>query len=168
MNKWYVVQTKPRDEQRAEVELANQGFTVYLPKIIVEKKKSNKIQKVLEPLFPRYLFVQLDYTHDDSYTIRSTRGVGKGLLLFGETPAVVPDEIIADIRVICQNSTAHPKPLYQQGDTLLVKEGPFKGLIGVLEKINEASTGEARVLVLIELLGKIQRLTFPVNQVTLA
>ncbi|MCC6067926.1 transcription/translation regulatory transformer protein RfaH [Ferrovum sp. PN-J185] len=168
MKKWYVVQAKPRDEERAELELANQGFTIYLPKIVVEKKKSNKIQKVQEPLFPRYLFIQLDYTHDDSYTIRSTRGVGSGLLLFGGTPAIVPDVIIEDIRSMCENSTAYPKPLYQQGDTLLVREGPFKGLIGVLEKINAASTGEARVLVLIELLGKIQRLTFPINQVTLA
>ncbi|MBU6468978.1 MAG: transcription/translation regulatory transformer protein RfaH [Betaproteobacteria bacterium] len=165
MKKWYVVQTKPRHEERAELELTNQGYSVYLPRIVKEKKKNNKIEKVFEPLFPRYLFAYLDYTQDDTYTIRSTRGVGSGLLLFGETPATLPDEIIEDIRRMCDESLLHPAPLYKQGDWLLVKEGPFKGLMGILDKISEAQTGESRVMMLIELLGKVQRLTFPINQV---
>ncbi|KRH79153.1 transcription antitermination protein RfaH [Ferrovum sp. JA12] len=168
MNKWYVVQTKPRLEERAEMELMNQGYSVYLPKIVVEKKKNNTIEKVCEPFFPRYLFIHLNYIHDDTYTIRSTRGVGKGLLLFGEKPATIPDEIINDIRRMTEESAQHPQPLYHQGDVLLIKEGPFKGLVGILDNISEAKTGEARALILVELLGKVQRLTFPIQQIVLA
>lgn len=51
--------SKPRQEERAYENLVRQGYSCFLPKISVETIRSGKIYLKQEPLFPRYVFVQL-------------------------------------------------------------------------------------------------------------
>jgi transcriptional antiterminator RfaH len=57
---WFVLTSKSREEQRAFDNLANQGFEVFLPKVSRIKKRQGIKSVALEPLFPSYLFIQLD------------------------------------------------------------------------------------------------------------
>jgi len=57
---WYVVHTKPRQEARALENLQNQGFNCFLPTMQVQKLRNQKVQTITEPMFSRYLFIQLD------------------------------------------------------------------------------------------------------------
>ena len=59
---WYAVHTKPKQENRALENLQNQGFECFLPLLEVEKIRRGKVQKVVEPMFSRYLFIQLNET----------------------------------------------------------------------------------------------------------
>jgi transcriptional antiterminator RfaH len=56
---WYVLTSKPKEEQRAYKNLISQGYDIFY-----QDSQSNKIkglkQTALQPLFPNYLFVQLD------------------------------------------------------------------------------------------------------------
>ncbi len=61
MQHWYVVHCKPRQEATAEEHLNRQGYGAYLPKVLLRKRKRDKWVKVVEPLFPRYLFSQVDH-----------------------------------------------------------------------------------------------------------
>jgi len=54
---WYLVMSKPREEDRAYENLVYQQYNCYLPKVKIEKIKQAKKIQLLEPLFPRYLFV---------------------------------------------------------------------------------------------------------------
>ena len=67
MHHWYVIQTKPRQESVAIENLERQGYAAYCPKMAQAKRRRQRQrwQKVIEPLFPRYLFVQLAMGIDD-------------------------------------------------------------------------------------------------------
>ena len=90
---WFVVHTKPRQEQRALVNLQRQGFAAWLPMLSVEKFRRGRLEKVVVPMFSRYLFIRLDTEQTNWSPIRSTLGVSK-LVSFGNRPAVIEDELI--------------------------------------------------------------------------
>ena len=82
---WYVIHTKPRQEQRALENLQRQGFEAWLPMISLEKVRRGHLAQVVEPMFSRYLFIRLDTVQTNWSPIRSTLGVSK-LVAFGNTP----------------------------------------------------------------------------------
>ena len=44
MRKWYVVQTRPRQERRAEVNLARQGYRAWLPVMERSRRRAKRIE----------------------------------------------------------------------------------------------------------------------------
>lgn len=60
MKHQYAVHAKPRQEGVANDNLERQGYVTYLPKILVRKRRRDKWVKLVEPLFPRYLFIQVN------------------------------------------------------------------------------------------------------------
>jgi transcriptional antiterminator RfaH len=92
---WYVLTSKPREEQRAYDNLISQGYDIFLPKLAkVIKKKVDKTV-AFQPLFPNYLFIQLDKQVANFNAIRSTRGVGS-FVRFGLNHAVTGNGFIED------------------------------------------------------------------------
>lgn len=57
---WYLIHTKPRQEKCALENLERQGYACYLPMLPTEKLRQRILTIGEEPLFPRYLFIQLD------------------------------------------------------------------------------------------------------------
>jgi len=57
---WYLIHSKPRQEQIALENLERQFYPCYLPIFRAEKIRRGELSVSEEPLFPRYLFVQLD------------------------------------------------------------------------------------------------------------
>jgi transcriptional antiterminator RfaH len=152
---WYVVHTKPRQETRAFENLQNQGFNCFLPTMQVQKLRNQKVQTITEPMFSRYLFIQLDDTTQNWGPIRSTMGVSK-LVSFGPLPAKVPAEFIAFLK------DAPPETLermFVPGDNVQVASGPLQGLEGKYI----AHDGETRAFVLVDLLGQPQKLRMAVE-----
>ncbi|PIW56856.1 MAG: transcription/translation regulatory transformer protein RfaH, partial [Piscirickettsiaceae bacterium CG12_big_fil_rev_8_21_14_0_65_44_934] len=72
---WYLVMAKPKQDEVAESQLAQQGYCVYRPEVILQKQRRGKMVALVESLFPRYLFVKLIEGVDSWGTIRSTKGV---------------------------------------------------------------------------------------------
>jgi transcriptional antiterminator RfaH len=152
---WYVVHTKPKQEGRALENLQNQGFTCFLPTMQVQKLRNQRVQVVTEPMFSRYLFIQLDDQSQNWGPIRSTLGVSK-LVSFGPQPAKVPPEFVAFLK------EAPPETLermFAPGDNVQVAAGPLQGLEGKYL----AHDGETRAFVLIELLGQPQKIVMAVE-----
>lgn len=98
---WAVV-TVPRSpfggtlcEDRAAADLRGIGLKSYVPKLLrtVVRRGKGKVEHI-EPLFARYLFAELD---DRWPKILRTPHVS-GLLMSGEQPAHVPDEVIAELK----------------------------------------------------------------------
>ncbi|WP_310626185.1 transcription/translation regulatory transformer protein RfaH [Limnohabitans sp.] len=147
---WYVVHTKPRQEVRALENLQDQGFTCFLPTMQVQKLRSQRVQAVTEPMFSRYLFIQLDDQTQNWGPIRSTLGVSK-LVSFGSQPAKVPSEFIAFLKEAPPETLAR---MFAPGDSVQVASGPLQGLEGKYI----AHDGETRSFVLVELLGQPQKL----------
>lgn len=154
---WYLVHTKPRKEKVAEENLQRQNFEVYLPLIQGLRRRRGHWTEVIEPLFPRYLFVHLRFGYDNVYPIRYTMGVDR-LVRFGEEPTVVPDQIVDSLRHSADRNTGlhYPNgPLFKPGDTVVIDEGPMAGLRAIFL----AETGQQRVSILLEMLGRENRVT---------
>ena len=77
-NIWLVVKIKNNSENKAYLNLKNQGFEVFYPRIYKNKVLQNSIKKFLKPLFPGYMFVKLS---ENFSKINYTFGVSKLLNL---------------------------------------------------------------------------------------
>ena len=153
---WYAVSCKPRQEAIAEENLLRQGYRVYLPRIRSQRHRQGQWADVVEPLFPRYLFIRVDPTLRSTAPVRSTRGA-VGLVRFGGQPAVVPQEAIdAIVQREAPDSGLHQdnRPLFCAGEPVRLEEGPLAGMEGIFVE----KDGEKRVIVLLELLGKANKI----------
>src|SRR5262245_35635693 len=63
-DRWYLAHSRPNNERKAEFNLNVQGFTTFLPQIEKTIRHARRLQAVRRPLFPRYLFVQIDVAQD--------------------------------------------------------------------------------------------------------
>ncbi|PTB88709.1 transcription/translation regulatory transformer protein RfaH [Pseudidiomarina aestuarii] len=157
---WYVVRSKPRQEQRAFAQLKNQGMQPYLPKVQLTRVRRGKRKQVVEPLFPGYLFVTLSNYDEQFHKIRHTFGVAS-LLRFGNKPATLPAELIAQLREL--EADASPAVDYlnrehspQVGDLMEVMSGPFAGLLARILILD----GDERCVVLLDWMQQQVKATF--------
>lgn len=157
-SQWYVAQTRPRQEQRAELNLRNQGFETYTPFWRVEKVYQSKRVERREPLFPGYLFIRLCPNVDDFRPIRSTRGVLR-LVGFGGQPTPVGSDVVECIRR--RAGDIDPRPAINAGERVEITEGPFRGL----EAIFQSFDGDERVVLLLNFMQQQVRSVQPVASI---
>ena len=163
MSSWYVVFSRPRQEKVAKANLDRQGFRAYLPMLKHPKRRRGRWVEVIEPLFPRYLFIELEFGEQDISPIRSTFGV-VDFVRFGLWPATAPsgfvESLIAaeDPVFACHNMGSQP---FKHGDRVTIVAGPFAGTTAIFEE----PTGEGRVTLLLELLGRTNRVMVDQNEI---
>lgn len=154
--RWYAVCCKPRQEAVAEKNLLRQGYRTYLPRIRNTHRRKGQWVDTVEPLFPRYLFIRVDPGRHSTAPVRSTRGVSS-LVRHCGLPAAVPEQVIEAIMQRAEvDSGLHrdDRPLFCAGDPIRLVEGPLAGMEGVFAE----EDGEKRVVVLLELLGKANKM----------
>ncbi|MCC5855543.1 MAG: transcription/translation regulatory transformer protein RfaH [Idiomarina sp.] len=154
MPAWYLLHCKPRQEARARVNIENQGYTTCMPQVKLQKHRRGQRTTVIEPLFPNYLFIQLNPEQANFNALRSTRGVN-GFVRFGGVPTKVPSRVIEEIQALEEhNAQQAVESSFKQGMAVEVTEGPFAGL----QAVYQLPKGEDRCLVLLDMLGKQQRI----------
>jgi transcriptional antiterminator RfaH len=92
-SRWYVAQTQPHAEAKASLHLRRQGFSIYLPRYLKQRRHARRIDEIAAPLFPRYLFVAVDLATQPWLSIDSTFGVSR-LVRHGERPAPISEHVI--------------------------------------------------------------------------
>jgi transcription elongation factor/antiterminator RfaH len=148
--RWYVVHTQVHAETRASVHLETQGYHVFCPRLRKTVRHARKSTDKLAPLFPGYLFLEMDSSRGRWRSVNGTRGVVR-LLTQGDVPQPVPGDIIealrsrADVHGIMQSV-----PGLGTGQRIRITEGPFEDLVGTLHGLE----GADRVHVLLDLLGR--------------
>ena len=153
---WYALQLKPSQGDRALANLKNQEIPCFYPKVTVEKIKAGKRIKKLEPLFPGYLFVNLEQTDPKWSKLRSTRGVIR-VVSFANRPAAISDDVIQHIQASL-DSVAEQGGI-KSGQPLTLADGPFKGISAIFQ----AYDGEHRAIVLINFMQKQQSVKVPLS-----
>ena len=148
---WFAVYTKPRQEQIALENLQRQGFRCFLPMAINPYQRRSAKKPRIEPLFPRYLFLNAIADQQSLGPVRSSYGVSN-LVRFGMQLATVPEFMIDDINRRCDPKTGlvqlEPVPV-ELGDKVKVFDGPFAGIEGIFRE----RKGTNRALLLISMLG---------------
>lgn len=161
---WYVVRTQSRCEERARNHLNNQGFNVYLPRYKKRRSHARRVETVLRPLFPGYLFVYLPEGGGGCRSINGTIGV-HSLVSFGAMePARLSDLVVDELQKREDDSgiVQLRKPALQKGDQVRLIDGAFEDSFGLVEDI----TDERRTILLLDLLGRKVRVHAPVEQLS--
>ena len=150
---WYLVHTKGRQEDTAITNLQRQSFRCYMPMLYAEKVRRGKPAVVAEPMFPSYVFVQLDTSANikgQSWSpIRSTLGV-RELVKFGGHPPKVDADLITALHEREQLQPSNPQALFAAGDKVVITDGPFVGI----EAIYQTTDAERRSMILLSMLNK--------------
>ncbi len=146
---WFVIQTKPGNEQRVETNLSHQEMEVFLPLFEDFQYVHGKLVQRIKPLFLNYLFAKLDI-EAHYYKVKWTRGVSK-ILGVGSEPIPISEKVIRTIKERRgENNLVMLDDGLMQGAVVQFTSGPFKDLMGVFDK--KMSDGK-RVKVLLNLIG---------------
>jgi transcriptional antiterminator RfaH len=150
---WYLVHTKPLAERTAQAHLERQGYATYLPLLLQTARRREHCLQRIVPLFPRYLFLQLEAGRQSLRPVHSTIGVCN-IVRFGVCCAVVRDEVVAELRSRADPVTGLHRLRTSRrltvGTVVRITSGPFDGLEAVFER----RAGGERVVVLLKLLGQ--------------
>lgn len=152
---WYLLYTKPRQEDVAVRNLYRQHYEIFLPKIRQVRRRRGRRVPYIAPMFPRYLFIALDTVHDNWAPIRSTIGVSN-LVKFGNKPAQVPDDLVNILMAHGDERGVHKVDMeeFKPGARIRLCDGPLMGYEGIFV----AKTSTDRVTILLDIVGKQSRL----------
>jgi transcription antitermination factor NusG len=166
-NRWYVVQTKPLNEDRVCLQFKNaslrgseateaipcQSIETFCPKIkCMSISTDTKIK--YKPLFPSYLFLHWDLGNPaNHHCVKYTRGVNKVL---GEGAEAIPidDDVIETIKARVNEGGIIEQKTFKVGDQIKVKKGHLRDLIGILER---PISDSGRVAVLLNMFNRQMR-----------
>jgi len=128
---WFIVQTKPREEERALFHLRQKGIEVYLPRMEVMTFHAGRWNLVHKPLFPSYLFARF-IARELLDTVRWTQGVAK-ILIDSARPIPIKDEIIDRIKGLEGPDGIIRRQKFKKGDKIRIVRGPLKDITGIFQ-----------------------------------
>jgi transcriptional antiterminator RfaH len=148
---WYCARTKPKHEHIVAAGLKrNLGLDVFHPRLRIERSTRRGVVRVIEPLFPCYVFVRCNIG-ECLDTIRYVNGVSS-LVHFGQRIPIVPDHVVEELRQCFESQ--EPMDVEDKllaGTEVTVGEGAFHGFNGIVLKVLPA---KQRVQILLDFLGR--------------
>jgi len=149
---WYCARTKPKHEHIAAANVAkNLGLEVFHPRLRMERATRRGVMRVVEPLFPCYIFVHcvLEQRLDQ---IRHITGISS-LVHFGSKIPAVPDSAIEELKQCFESE----QPMNVEdgvvpGAEVTIVGGAFFGFTGMV--VRALSAGQ-RVQILLDFLGRV-------------
>ncbi|MEQ8356277.1 MAG: transcription termination/antitermination NusG family protein [Kiloniellaceae bacterium] len=165
MNRWYVAQTQVHGEERARVNLERQGFHAYLPCYRRERRHARRVDEVRAPLFPGYIFVELDLDCAPWRSINGTLGVAR-LICRAERPVALPPGVVEELtaREDDRGLVVLQPRRFRKGEALRIVHGALADCLGFFEKMADRD----RVILLLDLLGRKVRVQAPLENVAAA
>lgn len=145
--RWFVIQTKPKQEDRADSNLKAWMIETFTPRLreCCCNKYTGERTYVTKHLFPRYIFARFD-AGNALHNVHFTRGV-HSVVSYGNKPAPVDDQIIAVIRSrIGEDGCVKLYDDLKPGDEVVINNGPLRNFTGVFDrKIDDTN----RVMILL-------------------
>lgn len=148
---WYCARTKPKHEHIAAANVRKcLGLEVFHPRLRVERSTRRGLVRVVESLFPCYIFVRCAI-QERLNEIRYTNGVSS-IVHFADRIPTVPDTVIEELKACF---TAEEPMLVEErllaGAEVVLGEGAFAGMKASVLRILPAGR---RVKVLLDILGR--------------
>lgn len=148
---WYCARTKPKHEHIAAANLQRHlGLEVFHPRLRMERATRRGVLRVVEPLFPCYIFVRcvLEERMDQ---VRHVSGIST-LVHFGKRIATVPESAIEELRQCFESE--EPMEMTDglvAGAEVTIAEG---ALLGLSAMVVRALPAVRRVQILLDFLGR--------------
>lgn len=151
---WAVVNTHPYRECLACDHLSRQAFSVYCPMVRKRIRHARRLRDVLRPLFPGYLFVQINPSIHRWRPILSTFGV-RTLVRFGEELGLLEDSLIQRFKAREIDGALDTAAAdYRVGQRARIVDGAFEGAVVSILSLHEKD----RIVVLLDLMCQTVRM----------
>lgn len=145
--RWYVVHTYSQFEknvQRALIErIAREGMADLFGQILVPVEevvelKSGQKSISERKFFPGYVLVEMDMTDESWHLVKNTPKVTGFLGGSAMKPTPITQKEVDNIMSQMQAGVEKPRPkvLFEVGEMVRVKEGPFTDFHGAVEDVN--------------------------------
>jgi len=145
--RWYVVHVysgMEKSVQRTLVDriaragLENNFGEILVPSEEVVEVKGGKKSITERRIFPGYVLVEMDLTDDTWHLVKSTPRVTGFLGGSGNRPSPISDKEVEKILSQMEEGVEKPRPkvLFEVGEMVRVKEGPFADFNGNVEEVN--------------------------------
>ena len=146
---WYVLRTKPQSDHLAARTLNGQGFETFFPRVAVPRPGA---RQATVPLFPGYIFINLDDADDVWPVVNLLPGVMGWVRVDGHVPPV-PDEVVHELvqRVEVINGGGGLWTRFRPGQAVRIVSGKMESLARVVEA---PRSPESRVRVLLEFMDR--------------
>jgi transcription antitermination factor NusG len=144
--RWYAVRTAPRHEKRVRDHIDGRNIECFLPLYQTVHRWKNGCKTRLElPLFPNYLFVEIDLA--DRVRVLEIPGV---LSLVGTGPSLwpLPEGEVEALRAGLHLRNPEPHAYLTAGQKVRIKVGALAGLTGFVLRTND----RLRVVLAVEML----------------
>ncbi len=166
--RWYVVHTQSGYEKKvkqnleartASMNMDGRIHEVVIPMEDVQEFRQGKKVIVQKKMFPGYLLVRCRLDDDSWFVIRNTPGV-TGFVGQGSKPSPLPRREVETFLTVKADEDAasaagqkktRTRKLFEMGETVRVKEGPFADFSGEVIEINE---DQLKVKVLVNIFGR--------------
>ncbi len=114
--------------------------------------------------FPGYVLAEMDMTDDTWHLVKSTNKVTGFVGGQGNRPAAISEKEVEKIMAQMQEGVEKPKPkvLFEVGEMVRVKEGPFNDFNGNVEEVNYEKN---RVRVSVTIFGRATPVELEFGQV---
>jgi transcription antitermination factor NusG len=146
---WFAVKVRARSEKLIASILEQKGYTTFVPLYQTRKVWSDRVIPAELPLFPGYLFCQID---PNSYWIPVLQTPGaKSFVSFGGVLAEVDRREIDSLRIAMKSGRPlQPWPYLRAGQRVVVERGAFEGMEGILLR----TKGQDRLILSVTLLQR--------------
>jgi transcription elongation factor/antiterminator RfaH len=145
---WFAMQVRSRREAMVATQLKGQGYECFLPLYKSERRWSDRVKEIEQPLFPGYLFCRFEF-HNRGPLLR-TPGVQQ-IVGIGRTPTPVAENQVESIRqALASGLPSQPWEYLQVGQRVRVNHGSMNNLEGILINLK----GTNRVVLSVTLLQR--------------
>jgi len=135
---WFALYTRPKSEFKAAEQIGGAGVQYYLPSVTRVKQWSDRKKKITEPLLRGYIFI---YANERERIISLEQYSVVRCLTEAGRAAKIPDWQIENLKkMLSSESDLIVKEGLVPGTKIKIKEGPFEGVIGVLQEIDNEKT----------------------------
>lgn len=171
MKRWYVAQVYAgyeelvkKDLERRIEETGTELFgQVLLPSAQLKSFFSSGEEPENERLFPGYVLIEMEKNIDSLALVASIPKILK--FLGGKDPAPLAkkeiERILSQVRGEVVVSTG-PKEEFTVGSEVDIKEGPFTGFVGIIDKVDEEAE---KLTVMVSIFGRLTPVELTYDQV---
>jgi len=146
MKNWYVVHTQTGLEERVKTSLENrlnaEGLQESISKVVIPTEQISEIRSGRKKIsqrkfFPGYLLVEMELTEQTYLFIKTVPGV-TGFIGLGKKPMPLPQKEVDSILKRTEETQVKPSPkiIFEKGEQVRVKEGPFVNFNGTVDELH--------------------------------
>ena len=135
---------------------------ILVPVEVVEEIKGGQKSTSERKFFPGYVLVEMELNDETWYLVKNTPKVTGFVGGSGNKPTPISDAEVDKILKQMEEDRPRPKIIFEVGETVRVKEGPFTDFHGLVEEVNYE---KSRLRVSVTIFGRATPVDLEFSQV---